>query len=145
VPKRKAEHTAGDRESNWRPLCPFCGSLEISYLEKHGKWLCGKCEMILPYVSRGFDGLRFYNYVPIAQFKSTPSSDTYIEKGTYQDIKDKGHPPACNCADCTECELQDLGLHERFQQSESIERLVIYLIMAFLVILVVIIYLAVIS
>ncbi|UCG83397.1 MAG: hypothetical protein JSW38_00815 [Dehalococcoidia bacterium] len=81
MPKREEEHTAGDRDREGRPLCPFCGSPEVSYLEKHGKWQCGKCERISPHVSRGSGGRRFSHYVPLARFKSAPGKVTYTQKG----------------------------------------------------------------
>jgi len=81
MPEREEEHTAGDRDGEGRPLCPFCGSPEVSYLEKHGKWQCGKCERVLSHVSRGSGGRRFSHYVPTPKFKSAPGRDTYVQKG----------------------------------------------------------------
>lgn len=82
MPKREEEHNVSHGIGEGRPLCPFCGSPEIGYLEKYGKWQCGKCERILSHVSRGSDGGRFSHSAPRGRFKWALNRDTYIQKGT---------------------------------------------------------------
>ena len=82
MPKGEEEHNVSHRTGEARPLCPFCGSPEISYLEKYEKWQCGKCERILSHVSRGSGGGRYSHSAPKERFKSALSRDTYIQKGT---------------------------------------------------------------
>ncbi len=82
MPKGEEEHNVSHRTGEARPLCPFCGSPEISYLEKYEKWQCGKCERILSHVSRGSGGGRFSHSAPKERFKSALNRDTYIQKGT---------------------------------------------------------------
>ena len=79
--KREEEHTDAPGAEEGRPLCHFCGSPEVSYLEKHGKWQCGNCERISPHVSRGSGGRRFSHYVPTPRFKSAPSGDRSVQTG----------------------------------------------------------------
>ena len=81
MPEREEENTDSHKADEGRPLCPFCGSPELSYLEKHGKWQCGKCERVLSHVSRGSGGRRFSHFVPTARFKSAPGRATHTQQG----------------------------------------------------------------
>jgi len=82
MPKREDEHVVSHEHGEGRPLCPFCGSPEISFLEKYGTWQCGKCERILSHVSRGGGSQSIDHYTPKERSKFTLRRDTYRQTET---------------------------------------------------------------
>ena len=81
MPKREEEHNGKHEPGEGRPLCPFCGSADVSYLEKYGKWQCGKCERMLSYVSRGTGGRRYAHSAPGEGAGGSPGRDRYTFRG----------------------------------------------------------------
>lgn len=81
MPKREEERNADHEPGEGRPLCPFCGSPEVTYLEKYGKWQCGKCERMLSYVSRGGGGRRYTHSAPSEGSRFSSGRDRYTLRG----------------------------------------------------------------
>ena len=79
---KREEHNAGNETGEGRPLCPFCGSSEVSYLERYKRWQCGNCERILSHVSRGGGSHRYGRSAPRERFKFTRGAGTFTQRGT---------------------------------------------------------------